>query len=90
MVVAVVVLVVVKTAVVVVQWNPVNKVTNGSKKKMAILTWWPYYRDRLKFHDLRAVMSNTPYIVAFAFLEQVFSLIINRNEDISKSGRING
>ena len=41
---------------------------------------WPYYRGRLKFHHLRALMTSTPYI-AFAFLEQLFALINNRNED---------
>ena len=40
-----------------------------SEKKLAVLTGWPYYRGRLKFHDLMAVMTNlTPYS-AFAFLE---------------------
>ena len=27
------------------QWNPANAVTNGSKKN------WPYYQGRVKFHD---------------------------------------
>ena len=31
---------------------------------------WPYYRDRVKFHDLRAVITNTPYIT-FAPLKQL-------------------
>ena len=48
------------------------------QKNLAVLTGWPYYWGRLKFHDLRAGMTNTPYI-AFAFLEQ--SLIDNRNVD---------
>ena len=61
-----------------IQWNPVNTVTNGPKKK-AVLTGWPYYRGRLKFHDIRAVMTNTPYI-AFTVL---FSLINNWNVDIA-------
>ena len=56
------------------QWNPFNAVTNGLKKN------WPHYRGWLKFHHLRAVMTSTPYI-AFAFLEQLFALINNRNED---------
>ena len=34
--------------------------------KLAVFTGWPYYPGRLKFHDLRAVMTNRPYIV-FAF-----------------------
>ena len=42
---------------------------------------WPYYQGRLKFHDLRAVMTNTPYI-AFTVL---FSLINNQNVDIAYS-----
>ena len=36
--------------------------------------------DWLKFHHLRAVMTSTPYI-AFTFLEQLFALINNHNED---------
>ena len=48
------------------------------QKNLTVLTGWPYYRGRLKFHDLRAGMTNTPYI-AFAFLEH--SLINNRNVD---------
>ena len=63
-----------------VQWNPVNMVTNGSIK-LAVLTEGLYYRGWLKFHDLRAVMTNTPYIT-FVFLEQLFSLINNPNVDI--------
>ena len=55
-----------------IQWNPVNMVTNGPKK------FGPYYQDWLKFHDLRAVMTNTPYI-AFTIL---FSLRNNRNVDV--------
>ena len=66
-----------------VQWNPVNTVTNGSKK-LAVLTGWPYFQGCLKFHDLRAVMTNTPYS-AFAFFEQLFSLINNWNVDIAYS-----
>ena len=45
---------------------------------------WPYYRGWFKFHNLRAVMTNTPYI-AFAFLEQLFSLRNNRNVVIAYS-----
>ena len=52
------------------------------QKNLAILTGWSYYRGRLKFHDLRALMTNTPYI-AFAFLEQLFSLTNNQNVDIT-------
>ena len=29
------------------------------QKNLAILTGWPYYRGRVKFHELRAVMTNT-------------------------------
>ena len=56
------------------------------QKNLAVLTGWPYYRGRLKFHDLRAIMTNTPYS-KFEFLEQLFSLINNRNVDISYSNR---
>ena len=44
-------------------------VTNGSKK-MAVLMGWPYYWERLKFHDLRAAMTNTSNIM-FAFLKEL-------------------
>ena len=54
------------------------------QKNLAELTGWSYYQGRLKFHDLRALMTNTPYI-AFAFLEQLLSLINNQNVDISYS-----
>ena len=54
-----------------VPWNPVNTVTDGSKK-LGVLTGWLYYQGRLKFHDLRAVMTNTQYIT-FAFFKQLFS-----------------
>ena len=54
------------------------------QKNLAVLTGWSYYRGRLKFHDLRALMTNTPYI-AFTFLEQLFSLINNQNVDITYS-----
>ena len=56
-----------------VQWNPVNMVTNRP-----VLTGWPHYQGRLKFNDLRSVMTNTPSIT-FTVL---FSLIKNRNVDI--------
>ena len=61
-------------------WSPM------SQKNLAVLMGWPYYWGRLKFHDLRAVMSNTLYS-KFAFLEQLFSLINNRNVDIAYSNR---
>ena len=61
-------------------WSPMGQ------KNLAVLTGWPYYRGRLKFHDLRAIMSNTLYS-KFAFLEQLFSLINNRNVDITYSNR---
>ena len=54
---------------------------------LAVLTGWPYYRGRLKFHDLRAVTTNILYI-AFAFLEQLFSLINNQNVDIAYSNKL--
>ena len=45
---------------------------------MALLTGWLYYWGRVKFHDLRAEMTNTPCI-AFTLLEQVlFSWINNQ------------
>ena len=61
-------------------WNPLKYGHQWAKKK------WPYYRGRLKFHDMKAVMTNTPYI-ALSFLEQPFSLINNRSEDIAYSNR---
>ena len=62
-----------------VQWNPVSTVTNGWKK-LVVLTGWPYYRGRLKFLDLMAVMTNlTPYS-AFAFLEQLHVLTITNKQ----------
>ena len=48
------------------------------QKKLVLLTGSTYYRGRLKFHDLGAIMTNTPYS-AFAYLEQLISLINNRN-----------
>ena len=63
-----------------IQWNPVNTVTNRPKD-LAVSSGWSYYRGRLKFHDLMAVVTNTPYI-AFTVL---FSLINNRNVDIAYS-----
>ena len=56
-------------------------------KNLAVLTGWPCYRGRLKFHDLRAIMRNTLYI-SFAFLEQLFSLINNQNVDIAYSNKL--
>ena len=53
------------------QSNSINTVTNGSKT-FGNINGWRYYRGRLKLHDLRVVMTNTPYI-AFTFLEQMFS-----------------
>ena len=55
-----------------------------SQKNLAVLMGWSYFRGRLKFHELRALMTNTPYI-AFALLEQLLSLINNRNVDITYS-----
>ena len=43
------------------------------QKNLVLLTGSPYYRGRLKFHDFRAIMTNTPYS-AFAYFEQLFSL----------------
>ena len=56
----------------------------GPKKIFRIEGARPYYRDRAKYHDLRAVMANTPYI-ASTLLEQLFSLINNQNVDIAHS-----
>ena len=60
-------------------------VTNESKK-FGCINGVALLSGRLKFHDLRAVMSNTLYS-KFAFLEQLFSLINNRNVDIAYSNR---
>ena len=38
---------------------------------------WPYYRGRLTFHDLKYTVHP------FVFLEQLFPLKNNRNEDIA-------
>ena len=54
--------------------------TNGPKK-LAVLTEWPYYQGKLKFHDLRAVITNTPHI-AFTVL---FTVVNNGNVDIAYS-----
>ena len=54
-------------------------------KNLAVLMGRPFHRGRLKFHDLRAVITNTLYIIAFVFLEQLFSLINNQNVDIAYS-----
>ena len=52
------------------------------QNNLAVLTGWPYYWGRIKFHDLRAVMTNTLHI-AFTVL---FSLIINnQNVDMDNS-----
>ena len=49
------------------------------EKKMAVLIGWLYYRGRLEGR-------NDEYtVIAFAFLEQLFSLINNLNEDIAYS-----
>ena len=52
-----------------------------SQRSLAILMGWPYYRGRLKFHDLSQgpIMTNTPYI-AFAFLEQLLYVINKQSE----------
>ena len=47
------------------------------QNELGVVSGWPYYRGRLKYHDLRAVMTNAPYIT-FAVL---FS-INNRNVDL--------
>ena len=47
---------------------------------LRLLTGWPYYRGRLKFCDLRAIMTNTPHI-AFTLLEQQlfkFTVLLNK------------
>ena len=56
-------------------------------KNLPVLTGWPYYRGRLKFHALRAVMTNTPNI-SFSFLTQLFSFINNQKVDIANSNKI--
>ena len=57
------------------------------KKKLAVLTGWPYYQGRLKSqYDLRAVMTNTPY-GKFTFLGQLFSLINNWNVHVAYSNK---
>ena len=53
------------------------------KKNLAVLLGWLYYQGRLKFHDLRALMTNTSYIPG-TFLEQLFSLI-NTGMKISRT-----
>ena len=57
-----------------------------SQRSLAILTGWPYYWGRLKFHDLSQgpIMTSTLYI-AFAFFEQLLSLINSQNVDIAYS-----
>ena len=37
-------------------------VTNGPKKLAVLMGWLYIYQGRLKFHDLRVVMINTPGI----------------------------
>ena len=39
-----------------------------SPKRLAVLTGWPYYRGRVKFHDLRAVMTK---YIALALTEKL-------------------
>ena len=53
----------------------------GQKKLAVLLTEWPYYQGKLKFHDLRAVITNTPHI-AFTVL---FTVVNNGNVDIAYS-----
>ena len=53
------------------------------KKNLDVLMGWLYYQGKLKFHDLRALMTNTPYIPV-TFLEQLFSLI-NTGMKISRT-----
>jgi len=61
-------------------WSPMGQ------NNLAVLTGWLYYRGRLKFHDLRAVMTNTPYS-EFTFLQQLFSLTNYQTVDITYSSR---
>ena len=56
----------------------------GPKKIFRIKGARQYYWERVKYHDLRAVIANTPYI-ASTLLEQLFSLINNQNVDIAHS-----
>lgn len=52
-------------------------------KKCGHIRGWPYHWGRPKFYDLRALMTNIPYMyIALTFLEQPFSLIINQNVNI--------
>ena len=53
----------------------------GQKKLAVLLTEWPYYQGKLKFHDLRAVITNTPHI-AFTVL---FTVANNGNVYIAYS-----
>ena len=53
----------------------------GQKKLAVLLTEWPYYQGKLKFHDLRAVITNKPHI-AFTVL---FTVANNGNVDIAYS-----
>ena len=46
-----------------------------------VVTGWPYYQGRLKFNDLRSIMTKTPYITFIV----LFSLINNQNVDITYS-----
>ena len=52
---------------------------------MAVLKGWRYYWGKLKFYDLRAVMTNRQHSIAFAFFERLFALINNQNVDIAYS-----
>ena len=58
------------------------------KKKMAVLKGWRYYWGKLKFYDLRAVMTNRRHSIAFAFFERLFALINNQNVDIAYSNNL--
>ena len=69
-----------------VQWNPVNMVTNGPKK-LAVLMGWLHYQGRLKFHDLRVVMTNTPgrcFDYGHAWASSVSSSKDNRNVKLTR------
>ena len=57
----------------VIQWNPFNAVTMG--QKIWPKNGWPYY---ISVQAQRVIMTNAPYN-AFEFLEQLFSLINNRD-----------
>ena len=61
--------------------TPLIRSPVGQKiKEMAVLVkGWPYYRGRVRFRDLRAVMTNTPYMTFVLVVQLVLFNINNRN-----------